>query len=198
MDTPGYARRFDEAHLYMDLRPCPCGETSFRRERVMSTVDGERLVTYRGACGECGRQREFTFRMSPHRDDEDGTRYGTPGEPSRLLDAGEWLAVSDLLDLSARGMLDGDEQLGLDGLTVVAEMLESAADAAEEASYFLPRGAATVPARALWSVSGKAMLAAVPDRFQRRGLATLIKARRAAAEEFARELSDAVSQRGAE
>lgn len=192
MAAPRYARRFDEAHLFMDLRPCECGEASFDRERALATVDGERVVRYLGDCAGCGRAREFAFRLSPHRDDPRGTRYGTPGEPSRLLDAAEWLAVSDLLDLTARELLDDDaEPLGLDGLTVVAEMLGAAADAAEEAATFLPRGAAAVPARALWSGPGREMRDATPERFGRRALADLIRVRRAAADEFVRELAAA-------
>ena len=32
----GYARSYDEAHLYLLLRPCDCGETDFDKSATLS------------------------------------------------------------------------------------------------------------------------------------------------------------------
>src|SRR5437667_443828 len=53
-----YARTFDEAYLYMELRPCVCGETEFDRESVSSVVDGVPVERYSGQCPTCGRRRQ--------------------------------------------------------------------------------------------------------------------------------------------
>jgi len=51
-----YARTFDEAYLYISLRPCACGETEFEDRCAQSVaaagVTGERIS---GRCARCGR-----------------------------------------------------------------------------------------------------------------------------------------------
>lgn len=199
-----YARTFDEAHLYMDLRPCgECGETDFDRESVLSsTPDGARVMTYRGPCSGCGTAREFVFRLSDRRSEAGGeARYGAGDEPSRLLDAGEWLAVSDFLAATARAMLDGSllegdgsgapdlAGFGDEELIAVHDLLSSAVAAAVESAKFLPAGADTVPEEAIWSDSGQLLLEVYPDRLTRANLVEEVAGRRRAVAEFEERLA---------
>jgi hypothetical protein len=94
-----YARTFDEAYLYMELRPCVCGEPEFDKTTASVIEDQTTVHRYSGNCPNCGRARQFTFRMpdEPPRISFDMV-YGWGDEPSRLLDPGEWLAVADLFE----------------------------------------------------------------------------------------------------
>lgn len=93
--TRRYARTNAEAHLYMDLRPCSCGETAFDRRSAVITHDGVLCSRYTGTCPGCGTAREFVFELPetirPIRSDH--VEFGG-ADPSRLLDPGEWMAVA--------------------------------------------------------------------------------------------------------
>src|SRR5213083_2466686 len=141
-----YARTFDEAYLYMELRPCVCGETEFDRESVSSVVDGVPVERYSGQCPTCGRRRQFTFRFptEPQKITFD-MHYGWGSEPSRLLDPGEWLGVADVFEANARAELGSGDITGDDQLTAIFYLLSSAAAATEEVLKFLPAGADRIP-----------------------------------------------------
>src|SRR5262249_52152813 len=87
--NPPVARSSHEAHLYMDLPACECGETRFPRASAVVTLPGGELASrYTGACAGCGRPREFVFRLAEDAAPGDGIRYGGD-QPSELIDAGE-------------------------------------------------------------------------------------------------------------
>ncbi len=64
--TPPLTRSSDEAHLYMGLHPCVCGETDFGTTSSVAEDGGGWLVRYTGRCVECGRDRSFEFRQPEH------------------------------------------------------------------------------------------------------------------------------------
>jgi hypothetical protein len=165
----GYARTFDEANLYMELRPCPCGEVD-PGARGSSRIDGgARFQQYSGRCPGCGSPRRFTFEMPVDLPpvDED-VRYGWGGEPSRLLDAAEWLTVADAFADGARLMRDsldagnGDEE----AINAVYQLISSASAALDEVLKFVPPGATAVPRAALWTTHGQMLYDDGPDRFR--------------------------------
>jgi hypothetical protein len=186
-----YARTLDEAYLYIDLRPCPCGESGFEKAATTLTLPEEptepaggpatQVVALAGECEGCGRQRRFTFTMPvtlPALDAD--VRFGAGGERSRLLDAGEWLGVAELCEANADELretvdpADGELAERLRYLTVVA------AAATGEAMLFLPTGAAgddQVPEGAFWSQAGRAIYELSPDRFRRANLAAELAVR---------------------
>src|SRR4051812_12906365 len=175
-----YARTFDEANLYMDLRPCECGEVDFNPESGLSTVRGVRTLRCAGDCVTCGTAREFVFELPAELPPFGaGVTYGPAGEPSRLLDAGEWLAVAGLMDRMAAGVqgddpaLDPSQLSGLsdDALTGIYDLLGSALAAVEEAAKFLPAGADRVPDRGVWTDTGRMVRELAPERLTRTGLA---------------------------
>lgn len=170
-----YARTYDEAYLFMDLRPCPCGESEFERSSTSTPGDEGPVIRFTGTCPNCGRRREFSFRMPvelPELDFE--VNYGPPAEPSQLLDAGEWLGVAELYEAVARERLGGadDRQLDDDEVTRTYYLLSSAVAATAEVLKFLPDGEPSVPESAFWSQAGRLVYESSPDRFTRDSLTT--------------------------
>lgn len=150
MKAPLLARTPAEAHLYMDLHPCSCGEHRFPRQHATAfDVDNETLSRYSGACARCGAPRRFVFRgpQWPLPPDPSGVTYGAD-DPSQLLDAGEWLEVADRH--AARG---------------TRRDLAVAAAAVTEVLKFVPPGDDRVPLGGFRTDRGRAVYAAEPGRF---------------------------------
>lgn len=157
------ARTRDEALLYLDLHPCErCGSVEVAWETALVSADGELGRSYHGRCADCGNEREYVFRVPEPRSVplSGGPVVFGGGTPSELLDAGEWLWVSDLTA--------GD--VPVDDLEEARRTLGIAAAAIDEALKFVPAGAAAVPAAALWSDRGREVYAADPGRFERERL----------------------------
>jgi hypothetical protein len=161
------ARTTEEAHLYMDLHPCECGELRFpRTSAVIETSDGDLASRYTGTCPQDGAQREFTFRlpkqiMMPPRDGL--VRYGG-AEPSELIDPGEWLSVADAY---ARSVPADPASLAADGPAQARAMLNRAVAAIDEVLKFIPDGEDRVPEAAFTTDRGRAAYAKEPGRFRR-------------------------------
>lgn len=168
-----YARTYDEVNLYVSLRPCVCGETEFEDQTseavLFGAVEAERFDFY---CVSCARLREFTFQMSDRpREISFDVRYGVGDEPSRLIDAGEWLAVSELYGLAAATELDGEGPADADGVTALYYTLTSAIAALDEVVKFLAPDTGAVPESAFWTPGGRMMFEAEESRFTRESLA---------------------------
>jgi hypothetical protein len=160
---PPLARTGDEAQLYMDLHPCVrCGSAETPWKTGLTIVDGVAARVYYGACGTCGTERRFEFRL-PEIDDIRITGkvvdFGGP-EPSELLDPGEWLSVADL---TASRVPVGRPAAARHALSV-------AVGAIEEILKFVPDGAARVPVEAFRTTKGLDVYAAEPGRFERERL----------------------------
>lgn len=155
------ARTRDEALLYLDLHPCErCGSVEVAWDTALVSADGELARSYFGTCADCGNEREYVFRVP-----EPGSVPLSAGDvvvfggsdPSELLDAGEWLWVSDLTA--------GD--VPVDDVAEARRTLGIAAAAIDETLKFLPAGEDAVPVTALWSERGRQVYAADPGRFER-------------------------------
>ena len=166
---PLLARSNEEVHLFLDLNPCDCGGEDAARDSAVS-LDGDRwLVRYTCICARCGRQREVVFRQpaSPARPAVGGWSVGD--EPSQLLDAGEWLWVSDMF-AGAPAEVDG---LDREEAARAREDLAAAGGALDEVVKFLPAGADEVPDSAFWTERGRQVWQAEPGRFRRERLAAV-------------------------
>lgn len=143
----------------MDQRPCSCGDIEFDRRSAVIT-DGDVLCSrYAGPCRSCGTQREFIFELSPvQRPVGNQVEFGG-SDPSRILDPGEWMAISE-------------QYAKLDPGT--AEDLDIARAALEEVIKFLPDGAESVPESAFVSERGRAVREREPGRFRRERLAAVL------------------------
>ena len=129
---------------------------------------GVLCARYHGTCRTCGAIREFVFELPPaQRPLTDRVEFGG-ADPSRLLDPGEWMAISD-------------EHAALEPGT--PRNLEVARAALEEVLKFLPDGAHGVPDKAFWTERGRAVRDRDPWRFRRDQLA-------AALDDYRRRLGD--------
>jgi hypothetical protein len=157
------ARTNAEAHLFMDLRPCACGDRRFARTSTVVTIDGELASRYTGTCARCGTPRTFEFRLPPEilHPPADGVVYGGP-EPSELLDPGEWLSIADdyARSVPLGSKLDGD------ALRSARHRLAAAVAALDEVRKFAPPGTNEVPASAFTTPFGRATWDKEPGRFR--------------------------------
>jgi hypothetical protein len=161
------ARTRDEAHLYMDLHPCDaCGAVDVTWHSALTDGDGVPARRYSGRCEGCGAAREFVFAL-PERPalpgPQDVVFFGT--DRSQLLDAGEWLLVSDLCAQAGSALADGDA-----GRLEARQSMAIAAAAVAEVLKFVPVGADEVPDGAFWSERGRTVREQEPGRFRRRRL----------------------------
>jgi len=160
-------RSHDEAMFYLDLHACErCGGGTTRWTAGLAEVDGTMVRRYEGVCANCGQQREFVFQLDgvPARR-PDGVRHWYGGdEPSRLLDAGQWLALYEHAIEAAR------EERARGAVDEAASNAELAATFVAEAMKFLPPGSDQVPDSAFWSPVGRRLHEAEPERFSRRRL----------------------------
>jgi hypothetical protein len=157
------ARTNAEAHLFMDMRPCACGERRFARASSVVTIDGDLASRYTGACARCGTPRVFEFRLPPEimPPPASGVVYGG-AEPSELLDPGEWLSVAEdyARSVPVGSKLDGD------ALRSARQRLATAIAALDEVRKFAPPGAVEVPHTAFITPFGRAMWDKEPGRFR--------------------------------
>ena len=160
---PPLSRTNAEAHLYMDLRPCPCGESRFpRQSSVVALDDGDLASRYTGACASCGEEREFLFRLPPTIGGAGiGFRYGGD-EPSQLLDPGEWLMVSDTYASS----VPAGSTTGEAGQRARAALTRAVA-ALDEVGKFIPAGGDSVPPDTFVNERGRQLHQREPGRFRR-------------------------------
>jgi hypothetical protein len=157
------ARTNAEAHLFMALRPCACGERRFARTSSVVAIDGELASRYTGACERCGTPRRFEFRLLREvlQPPATGMVYGG-AEPSELLDPGEWLSVADdyARSVPVGARLDGGARRS------ARQRLAAAIAALDEVRKFAPPGAFEVPVNAFTTPFGRAIRDKEPGRFR--------------------------------
>lgn len=184
------ARTRDEAHLYMSLVACRCGNSEFEPETDVLSLR-PRVLSFSAACPQCGRSREFVFELpdppaasAPGADDGDGGEqpFGAGPEPSTLVDAGQWLVLSELLsenvrELTARPLAPEEIAAGYD-------LVRMAAAAVDEVLKFVPPGSDAVPDDVFWTDQGLAVQDAQPALFRRDRLLGLRRQRWEAVTEF--------------
>ncbi|MFD0586181.1 hypothetical protein [Dactylosporangium darangshiense] len=169
-DAP-LARTPSEALFYLELQPCPrCGERRTAWSSALSRLDGGTLAErYFGACGNCGEQREYVFRLPERhlpRPAGADVFYGGP-EPSQLFDPGQWLGMADpLLEQIRADIAAGDT-------AAARQHTEVAWVHIDEALKFVPDGADAVPESAFWTEAGRERYRRDPRRFTRRRLLLL-------------------------
>jgi hypothetical protein len=180
------ARTNAEAHLYMDLAPCPdCGARECAPvERGIIEAEGDLASWYVGTCPQCGRTREFKFRLPEDViiPDPKNPVFGDE-RPSELLDAGQWLWLADLITRSSPAEPTAD--MTAEQRRKVRTDLLTAASAISEAVKFVAPGMETVPGTALWTGQGREVYEREPGRFHRRRLEVVQRTYREIAERFA-------------
>ena len=166
--TVGPARTNTEAHLYMELHPCPvCGEGVFDSDSsVITTPAGTLASRYTGVCPGCGTEREFEFDLPETQlyAPADGIRFGGD-QPSQIVDAGEWLFVADLVIKGVQAA--PDPGMSPAERASAKRDMDLAVAALDEVLKFIPARADSPPPTAFWTDRGRAILATEPGRFRR-------------------------------
>lgn len=155
------ARSNAEAHLYMDLHPCSCGESRFDRGSTLVEHNGDLISIYEGACAGCHAVRRFEIKMPDDMPAHGGRITYGADEPSTIIDPGQFLAVSDDHAKRAPASLDGldDHQQ-----RAAERCMQIAAAALEEVIKFIPPGADRVPEAAFESAQGRQVYEREPGR----------------------------------
>jgi hypothetical protein len=150
------ARTRDEAHLYLELHPCPnCGSIDTPWEYGLADVEGELAISYAGTCPGCGVERQYLFGPPARETKAAGwPTFGGP-EPSELLDPGQWMDVAD--QAVAEVPTDAGE---------AGKVLAVARAAVDEVIKFVPAGQDAVPEEEFWTPQGRAVRDAEPGRFR--------------------------------
>jgi hypothetical protein len=168
------ARTNAEAHLYMDLHPCACGEHRFERKSAVVNHGDDLMSHYTGSCARCGAPRSFQFGLPPRilMPQAGRVTYGGP-EASELLDPGQWIAVSD-----AHARRAPASPVDVDARRAARHELDIAVAALEEVLKFLGPGVERVPPAAFTTPQGRAVHDAEPGRFSRLRLEAVLGAYR--------------------
>jgi hypothetical protein len=150
------ARSPEECLLYLSLLACPrCGEDGLE-PTVFEPYQG--FWVYQTECVHCGHIASFRFAKAD------------PAGPSRLIDAGQYLAYAERIG----ELVPAEPDTGLMPPQEAVEELREAIDAVVEALRFVPQGADAVPREALWATESLARYDSDPDVFRRRQLLGLL------------------------
>ncbi|MGH3379815.1 MAG: hypothetical protein ACRDP6_34305 [Actinoallomurus sp.] len=155
------ARTPREAHLYIDMHACACGERG-TDQRSHSTLAGKTYWAgrYDLTCTGCGAERRFIFRVPDWPLSVDG--YGGDS-PSEIIDAGQWIWLADLAASSCAAQPSPDEE----ERRRQAEAMKEAVAAMEEILKFIPGREPIAPDTAFWTPEGRAIRDRESGRFRR-------------------------------
>jgi hypothetical protein len=164
-----YVRTYNEAILFIRLRPCGCGETEAAWQAVALTLDDAPARYFTGPCQNCGRAREFTLAMPDEAHPRADVVFGDGPGYSQVIDPGEWVSVSDQYGERVDELLS-DSELDAADVEVVQYALSARVSALDEVLKFLPHNGDAVPEWLFRSVTGRAVFEAAPARFGRDAL----------------------------
>ena len=168
------SRSSAECHLYIELRPCVCGETRAPwKHRLESRVDAL-VAVHEGVCDLCERRWEFEFALDP-----EISAIGKFGgnKPSQIVDAGQFLAVADAAAHAVPGEMSRIDDLSRQRARAL--MLRAVA-AIEEVLKFIPPGADRIAMESLFAPMSKEMYLAEPGRFRKSRLEAVLSVYRQA------------------
>ncbi len=156
------ARTNAEAHIYMDLHPCECGNGDFERNSSVVEYGDDLASRYAGPCSGCGKPREFMFAIPQEISlPQPGIVAFGHGGQSELLDPGEWMFVADrYASVAPAKTTPGSEEA-----RVARQQVATAEAAMNEVIAFVPAGADMVPFEAMRSERGRAIYDEQPGRF---------------------------------
>jgi hypothetical protein len=161
-----FVRTYNEAILYIRLRPCGCGETEATWLDVRLTLDDAPARYFTAECPGCGRPREFTLAMPAEAKQLPDLVFGEGDEVSRVIDPGEWLGVADLYGRRAEELLS-NEELSDDDVNAIYYALSARVSAFDEILKFLPPKADIMPEWLCRSTTGRAIYEQQTARFVR-------------------------------
>lgn len=154
-----------EAHLYVSVTPCPGCAGAWRTNRAHREDD---LMVVEVECAACLSGHTFRFELIegqwPAEDATDRGRINPSPEPSRVIDAAQWLTLFQVI-LDAAGKSADRE--------AVRRLGYEAAQCLEEALKFYSLDSEDPPADAFFSEATRRRFSEHPDHFQRSRLLAL-------------------------
>ncbi len=156
-----------EEYFYLMVRRCACGGPWTSTGQTVER-SGDRIVHHVSVrCAACGQERAVRFALeAPARRDPTPVREINPtAEPSRALDAAEWMDL-------ARFYLERIERL--EEPTERAQSLLDARGCLGEALKFYGPGDGGPPPEALWSDASRRKVADRPDAYRREALEAML------------------------
>jgi hypothetical protein len=169
------ARSHNEAMMFAMLRECrACGSTDRDITDEFEVTDDGSFAEYTAFCRDCTNIDVYRFAL-PETDPQSGEQgvvFGGP-EPSAIIDAGEWLVLSNNLAQGTPSEPDGmtDQERSDAALAV-----QTAAAAVREVVKFIEPGRERLPYSALWTDVGRKEFDRDPWRFSRPRLAVIERA----------------------
>jgi hypothetical protein len=194
--TLPYARTYNEAILYIRLRPCGCAEMEAPWRDVPVMVAGQPARYFTATCANCGRPREFTIAMPDGATRTADVVFGAGEEPSHVIDPGEWMGICDLYGQRAEELLSDEEFGSSEELNVVYYALSARVAAVDEILKFLPTNADIVPEWLFRGITGRAIYEASPQRFAREALLAQRAALQANLERFVKDFTASAATTG--
>ncbi len=165
-----HARSSEEADLYVDLECEMAGQVPVERKRKKRERRGKPFMLYEARC-QSGKLLEFEFEIGGLPDPKPGLRrtvsYGG-AQPSLIIDAGEWMLVSNRMAEAAPKSVSG---LSERKRREAASQVEDAIAALDEVVKFIPAKDDAVSSSSLFSPRGKTYFNKDIRRFRRQALA---------------------------
>jgi hypothetical protein len=179
------ARTRAEAEIYLSLVGCSCPEIGLGCDVEVLSWHPQ-VLRFAGGCPRCGYRREAVIEVAgPPGAEGPETPRGFGDEPSELIDAGQWLAVSWKLARAARELTAG--AAGTAQVRATYHRLRLAAAAVDEILKFLLPDTDLVSADGFWTADGMAVREAMPEWFTRERLLALRTQRWRSVTDFADE-----------
>ena len=178
------ARSSSECQLYLELHPHDCGEYGFSARARVERGERGLVAVYEAPCPRCNQNRRVEFRLVDELPPP-APAYGG-SQPSKILDAGEFLYAADerLKDVPA-------SPAGLERTRVLyaRERLAEAIAALEEILKWIPPGQDHVPGETITSRRGGKLYRREPGRFARVRVEAALSTYRAGLQHYNLELA---------
>lgn len=166
--TKLWPRTIAEKRDYVRIQPCKsCGADGLEATGggLFQGEDGAWFTKDSATCKQCGTSAEFTFYMGDDPLPPGGIGVRFAGDtPSAIIDAGQFLELSDVYSRMAPGSIEGlpgrERQRGIAAMSAAIVYLE-------EALKFIPAGGDEVPGVALFSRASAQLLDKLPGQFRR-------------------------------
>ncbi|MBM4018027.1 MAG: hypothetical protein FJ288_06805 [Planctomycetes bacterium] len=156
-----------EEYFYLMVHRCACGGPWHTEAQEVQDAPGQLAHRVEARCFKCRARRSFHFILDSHGGPKGPVRQVNPTcDPSRALDAAEWLDLAQFYLGRIERLKDPVER---------TQSLLDARQCLEEALKFYGPSDDAPPAPALWSDAGRAKAAASPETFRRAAIEAMLQ-----------------------
>jgi len=166
-DTAVHVHSVQEEYFYLMVRRCACGGPWLTEGQQVEENPARLEHRVQAQCFKCKARRTFQFVLDSHGGPKGPVRQVNPtAEPSRALDAAEWMDLAQFYLGRIERLQSAVER---------AQSLLDARQCLEEALKFYGPADDGPPPDALWSDASRAKVAARPEAFRRASLAAMLE-----------------------